>query len=99
VDNEATLDILIPTASMSVNQVDVNDRIVFINDRLRIGKNTGTFNQSVEAIAIGNQAGYTSQTSASIAIGYNSGQVSQGTDGAASGGSAIAMGTNAGNSD
>ena len=61
------------------------DRIIFDNNKVRIGIESGYLDQSGNAIAIGYQAGYSDQSGNTIAIGTESGKINQGEYGIAIG--------------
>ena len=65
------------------------DRVIFDNNNVRLGNNSGLTNQSGNAIAIGVSAGETSQGTDAIAIGSSAGLTDQS-------GNAIAIGVSAG---
>jgi hypothetical protein len=73
VGNSATLDILIPANTIDTGNVLVNERIVFADDSIRIGDDTGASGQQVDSIAIGQQAGQTNQGTETVAIGLSAG--------------------------
>lgn len=96
-------------SSLTVDDdIIIKGGIVYPDDKIKIGNNSGSNNQQIFAVAIGTNAGQLNQGETAIAIGVDTGSENQGNDSVAvgslagqynQGGSTVSVGERAGNSD